>query len=292
MTLLPSEYLERAKVSQSFNRIAPTYEQWANLQKMVGDDLLERLSPLKINPQSILDVGAGTGRLSHILSHRYPQAHIYAIDIAIQMMQKARQHTSKEQRIKPDFICADAVQLPFANESIDLLLSNLMLQWCNDVQSIFTEFARVLKPEGVLFFSTFGPETLKELRQSWASVDDARHVNHFIDMHHYGDILVQVGLNHPVLDVDCLQLTYNDVKSLMHTLKAIGAHNITTGRPRTLMGKNKFKRMFIAYEQYRSPEGLLPATYEIIYGHAWGKRDIYSCSPSSATIAIPISQIK
>lgn len=290
MNSLPAEYLDIGKVSLSFNRAAATYQQWTTIQKTVGDDLLERLIWLKMAPKQILDVGAGTGRLTRFMSQQYKSAHVYAIDIAAQMMRQASQQAPKWFS-KQHFFCADAVQLPIADDSIDLLVSNLMLQWCNDIHKMFAEFARVLKPDGALFFSTLGPDTLKELRQSWASVDNATHVNNFRDMHDYGDALLQTGLKNPVMDVDRIQLTYKDVYSLMKELKFLGAHNITAGRPRSLMGKGKFKAMIKAYEQFRSPEGLLPVTYEVVYGHALGKKNIELPAASPKSVAIPVSSI-
>jgi len=285
MNSLPPEYLDKRQVSQSFDRVAAIYEQRARLQKMVGEDLLERLQWLKLVPHQILDVGAGVGRLSRALSRQYKHAHVYSVDIALEMVKVGHLHAPRWFS-KQHFVCADAAQLPFADDSVDLLVSNLMLQWCNDIQVVFAEFARVLKPEGALFFSSFGPDTLKELRESWASVDSASHVNRFLDMHDYGDALLQVGLSNPVMDVDRFQFTYSDAKQLMRELKYIGAHNLTAGRSRSLTGKGKFQAMLAAYEEYRSAEGLLPATYEVVYGHAWGKKQF-----SGAAVAIPISQI-
>ncbi|MCK5716752.1 MAG: malonyl-ACP O-methyltransferase BioC [Thiomargarita sp.] len=271
-----SDYLEN--VSQSFDRAASSYEQWDALQKMIGDDLLERIHWLKKTPKNILDVGAGTGRLSRLLSQHYDN--VYSLDLAPNMLKQARKQTSSAQQI-----CADAMHLPFADNSIDLLVSNLMLQWCNDVNAVFSECARVLKPDGALFFSTLGPDTLKELRESWASVDTLQHVNHFWDMHEYGDAVLNAGFSNPVIDVDRIQLHYPDVHGVMKALKGIGAHNITAGRAHGLTGKTKFKAMLAAYEHYRLENGLLPATYEVIYGHAWGKKP-------AGTVAIPISKIE
>jgi malonyl-CoA O-methyltransferase len=285
----PPTHIDKHQMIQSFNRAARTYEKWSKLQEMVGENLLERLEWLKIEPQYILEVGAGIGRLSRALSQQYQKAEVYSIDISINMAQFAHQKAFNDVQ-KPHFICADGAQLPFADKSIDLLMSNLMLQWCNDIETIFAEFARVLKPDGALFFSTFGPETLTELRHSFAQVDDAIHLNHFLDMHDIGDTLLQVGLTNPVMDVDWFQFTYNDVKQLMLELKHIGAHNMTAGRPRGLMGKDKFRAMLTTYEQYRLPEGSIPATYEIVYGHAWGMKNTELQAPN--TVTIPISQIK
>ena len=287
MNLKHPDYLDKRKVAQSFDRAALTYEQSAKLQKTIEENLLERLEWLKIAPGHILDVGAGIGGLTYALSQRHKSARIYALDISINMLQEARQKNCREGS-KPFFLCGDAAGLPIADNSIDLLISNLILQWCNDVHTVFAEFARVLKSDGALFFSTLGPDTLKELRDSWAKVDKTPHVNRFIDMHDYGDALLQAGLCHPVMDIDRFELGYHDVKQLMRELKNIGAHNITAGRSQGLMGKNKFSQMLAAYEQYRSPEdGSLPATYEVIYGYALGKQSLEAFSDPAV---IPIFQ--
>jgi malonyl-CoA O-methyltransferase len=225
------------------------------------------------------------------LSKRYKKANIYAVDISEQMLKQARKQTSRWFS-KQQVIRADAVQLPFADRSIDLLLSNLMLQWCNPLDEVFTELVRVLKPKGMILFSTLGPDTLKELRHSWAQVDDAIHVNHFVDMHEIGDTLLRVGFSDPVMDVDWLTINYHDVFTLMSALKNVGAHNVTIGRSRNLTGKGKLKAMIAAYEHYRSPEGFLPATYEVIYGYALGKKENVSRSQSIDTAKIPISEIR
>ena len=287
MASLTDEYLDKHQVAQSFDRVAPTYEQYAQLQQQISNNLLERLEYIKITPRTILDVGAGSGHLSHALTRYYPQAQIYSIDLSLKMVTEAH-HRSPKWFSRQHFACADALQLPIAGNSIDLLLSNLMLQWCNDIHRIFAEFARVLKPEGTLLFSTFGPDTLKELRHSWATVDNASHVNRFWDMHELGDALLQAELTQPVMDTDWLQLTYPDVKQFMIALKNIGAHNITAGRPRGLMGKTKFQGMLAAYEQYRDSTGKVLVTYEIVYGHAWGKKAVKS---SLSSVNIPITAI-
>jgi malonyl-CoA O-methyltransferase len=143
------------------------------------------------------------------------------------------------------------------------------LQWCDPPDRAFAEVRRVLKPGGFFAFSTFGPDTLKELRSAWAVADGYNHVNHFIDMHDVGDALVRAGLTEPVLDVDRMQLTYPDALALMRDLKAIGAHNVTAGRPRALMGRSRLRQMQSAYEAFRR-DGRLPASYEVVYGVTWG----------------------
>jgi len=291
MNALPPDYLEQHKIIQSFDRVAPIYEQAAKLQKNIGENLLERLDWLKIEPRQILDVGTGTGQLSRNLNQRYPHAKVYSIDLSTKMLQVAQAQVAQTPS-QSYFICADATQLPIVDHSIDLLMSNLMLQWCNDINPVLAEFARVLKPEGALFFSTFGADTLIELRRSWAQVDNTSHVNHFGDMHDIGDALLYTGLTNPVMDVDRIQLTYVDIRELMRELKQIGAQNILAGRSHALTGKTKFKAMLAAYEQYRTPEDLLPVTYEVVYGHARGLKKQESLPTSSHSVTIPFSQIK
>jgi malonyl-CoA O-methyltransferase len=165
-------------------------------------------------------------------------------------------------------VCADIEALPVAANSVGLVWSNLTVQWCNDLPATFVELHRVLKTEGLLMFSTFGPDTLKELRQAFSGVDGHNHLNRFADMHDIGDMLVQAGFADPVMDMEMLTLTYDDVRAVLQDLKTIGAHNATAGRAQGLMGKNAWARLIENYERLRS-NGKLPATFEVVYGHAW-----------------------
>jgi malonyl-CoA O-methyltransferase len=144
----------------------------------------------------------------------------------------------------------------------------LALQWCNDLKQTFAEVRRVLQTGGLFMFSTFGPDTLKELRQAFRHMDDYSHVNRFTDMHDIGDMLVHNGFATPVMDMEYITLTYDDVIGVMRDLKAIGAHNVTQGRRRGLTGKNAWQKAINQYETLRK-EGKLPATFEVVYGHAW-----------------------
>ena len=260
--------LDSAQVRRSFDRASTEYDRAAILQADVRARLLARLQYVKLTPTLVVDAGCGTGHASRALKRSYPRARVIALDIAPGMLRAAGRQRGWFRRF--DRVCADAAHLPLADASVDLLFSNLMLQWCNDPDALFAEFRRVLKPHGVLSFSTFGPDTLKELRAAWASVDDYTHVNRFIDMHDLGDALMRARLAEPVLDVENFTLTYGDVLALMKDLKAIGAHNVTAGRPAGLTGRGKLQAMTAAYEQRRT-DGRLPATYEVVYGQAWGQ---------------------
>lgn len=264
--------VDRRAMRRAFSQASGAYDRVAVLQAEVRDRLLERLDFIKLEPQVVLDLGCGTGQASRALRARYPRAQIIAMDLAIGMLQQARaQQSFWSGLMRRDFarLCGDAYRLPFKDASIDLIYSNLMLQWCDPPDAVFAEIRRVLKPHGALLFTSFGPDTLKELRTAWASVDDYTHVNRFIDMHDIGDALVRAGLAEPVLDVERMTLTYGEAISLMRELKAIGAHNVTAGRRHALTGSRALKRMSVAYETFRR-DGVLPASYEVVYGQAWG----------------------
>ena len=169
---------------------------------------------------------------------------------------------------KPLQLCGDIEALPLAANSVEMVWSNLAVQWCNDLPATFVELHRVLKVDGLLMFSTFGPDTLKELRQAFNGVDQHNHLNRFADMHDIGDMLVHSGFAEPVMDMEYITLTYADVRSVLQDLKTIGAHNATAGRGQGLMGKNAWARLIENYERLRS-NGKLPATFEVVYGHAW-----------------------
>jgi malonyl-CoA O-methyltransferase len=260
--------LDKARVRASFDRAAETYDAAAILQKQVRTEMLSRLDLVKIAPQTILDAGCGTGHASFNLQKRFRNAQVFSLDIALNMLQKTSLQRPVLQKIfgQKNLICADIESLPVASNSMGLVWSNLVLQWCNDLDAVFSEVARVLQPESLFMFSTFGPDTLKELRT--ATNNGHTHVSRFIDMHDIGDALIRAGFSTPVLDVECYTLTYDDAKSVMKDLKAIGAHNATAGRNRGLAGRGFLSNLTQQYEQFRT-NGKLPATFEVVYGHAW-----------------------
>ncbi|WP_293005650.1 malonyl-ACP O-methyltransferase BioC [Nitrosomonas sp.] len=277
-----SEYtLDKKQLRAAFGRAARSYDQAAVLQREISNRMLSRLEYIKYRPDVILDAGSGTGYGSQQLAKRYPKSQLIAVDIAWTMLSHARPNTTWWQRVLPlqqqhtDYVCADIEQMPIKNESVGMVWSNLAFQWCNDLERTFAEMHRILRTDGLLMFSTFGPDTLKELRQSFAQADTFSHVNRFIDMHDIGDLLVHNGFSTPVMDMEYITLTYSDVISVMRDLKAIGAHNVLLGRHQGLMGKNKWEQAINAYEKLRR-DGKLPATFEVIYGHAWRPFDRHS----------------
>jgi len=259
--------LDKHITRMHFERAAQSYDGAAVLQREIAKRMGQRLDYIKQQPKRVLDVGCGTGYITEDCLKRYPKAEIIAVDIAHSMTKKTMAHGGW--RRKPKAICADAESLPLQADSIDVVLSSLMLQWSNDLNKVFTGFHHVLAPNGLLLFSTFGPETLTEIRQSWSHVDKTPHTSDFPDMHEIGDALLQAGFQDPVTDMEMITMTYANVRQLMRDIKQIGASNTDSARSKGLMGKNKLKAFESAYEQFKTSEGLYPASWEIIYGHAW-----------------------
>lgn len=285
---------EKQRVAASFGAAAQSYDDVAVLQRQTADELLDRLSLIKCQPQTIVDLGAGTGRNLPLLKQRYPSARLLAVDIAPAMLKQSRQRMRHGvKRFWPDksvqFLAGDAEALPLARNSVDLLYANLALQWC-DLTAAFNEIQRVLKPGGLLMFTTLGPDTLQELRLSWAAVDAYPHINQFLDMHDVAEAMQQSGLQDAVLDVDRHQLGYPDAMQMMRDLKLLGARNQLPGRRKGLTGKQALKNMLAAAEQFRLADGQLPATYEVIYGHAWGAEQHQTVS-ADGSIRVSLDQL-
>jgi len=295
-------YLNKQLVRSAFDQAATRYNSAAVLQREVGQRILERLDLIRVKPQRILDAGAGTGNFSVALSRRYAQIPVIALDISVAMLKVAQRHASanspwrwlphlRTKFNKQNFICGDIERLPMADNCVDMIFSNLTLQWCNDLERVFEEFRRILKPGGLFMFSTFGPDTLKELRECWQGVDHFTHVNAFIDMHDIGDALLRNRFSEPVMDVEHFTLTYKDINILMHDLKLLGANNVTAGRRRTLTGKGRFNTLVESYEKYRT-DGLLPASYEVVYGHAWIPLKKEQVQHPAQEARIPLEQLR
>lgn len=278
--------LDQSALRENFNRVASVYDQSAILQQEINRRLTERLDLIRLAPKRVLDLGCGTGFGIEELMRRYPKAQSIGVDFADAMLRKAAKKGRWWRR--PALVSADMQSLPFADNSFDLAYSNLALHWCTSPDLLFAEIQRVLKPEGLFLFSSFGPDTLKELRDVWRSVDAYVHINRFLDMHDVGDALLRVGLADPVMDVESVCLTYADVNGLWKDLRGMGSRNFNSGRNRGLTGKSAFASMRSAYEQARR-ENLLPATFEIVYGHAWGVEP--RTQMRDGVVAVPIGRV-
>ncbi len=267
-------------VRRHFARAAATYDGAAVLQREVGARMAARLDVMKLDPAAVLDAGCGTGDALAEIGVRYPHARRLALDIALPMLVVARTKTTLRRSMlarlfgglagpaEPRYVCGDIGALPFATGAFDVVWSNLALQWVADLPRALSELCRVLSVGGLVTFTTFGPDTLKELRAAFADVDHHAHVGRFTDMHDIGDMLMHAGFADPVMDMELISLTYADAIAMLEDLKAIGATNATRARPRALMGRRRWERAMAALEGMRR-DGRIAATFEVIYGHAW-----------------------
>ena len=271
-------------VRRQFSRAAGDYAASASLQREIASRLQSRLDLLTIAPRFIVDVGCGTGEDLHHLRQRYTQASaLIAMDLSTQMLHHLpqRQAAQSPPAIVP--LVADYHRIPLADASVDLIYSNVSLQWAKDLPGVIAEFNRILRPGGLVIFSTFGRDTLCELRESFARVDDASHTLEYWDMHDIGDILVARGFEEPVMETEYFTLQYRTLPALLRELRSWGATNRARGRARVTKAQwRSLQQHYIAH--YRDEGGWLPATYEVIYAHAWRRED----DPTSAAKPIKI----
>lgn len=289
MTALPSELhrMDKDRVARNFSRAAPSYDAIAQFQLATCRRLLERLDVIRAAPALCADLGSGTGAVTRALLARYPRSTTVQLDLSPDMLRAARPRWPWQRRRRQQ-VCADAESLPLRAECLDLAASNLMLQWCNEPARVLEQVLLALKPGGLLLFTTLGPATLMELRESWAAVDDRVHVNAFVDVHAVGTELAGLGYADMVLETERFTLTYAGGIELMRDLQQLGTGNANAGRNRSLTGKARMAAMLNHYEKFRSA-GRLPATYEVIYAHAW--RPAAPARHTRGPIAIPVSAI-
>lgn len=266
--------IDGGRVQRNFARAAPGYDALAVAQREIARRLFERLDPVRLEPQRIVDLGCGTGASLAALHERYPRAQIVGADLSPAMLAQARRAQAKHawllpflRRARAQLVAADACALPLPASSVGLVWSNLMLHWLEDPLPVFREAHRVLENDGLLMFSTFGPDTLRELRSAFAAVDAAPHSHRFIDMHDLGDMLVGAGFADPVLDMETLTLTYPTLPALLADLRAGGGCALH-GRRRGLLGRAAGARFAAAYQEL-ARDGRLPLTLEVVCGHAW-----------------------
>lgn len=279
--------LETSRIVANFNKVAPMYDQFAVLQSEIADRLLDRLEIVKLEPQVIIDAGARTGYTSRLLRKRYPQAQIFSVDWAEKLLNTAHQASS----LIPS-ICAIPESLPFPSHSVDLIFANLTWHWLNDPIQVLLEWRRLLKLDGLLVFSTLGPDTFHELRASFAAVDEAPHVHLFLDMHDIGDTLLAAQFSGPVMQAEHFCLSYSSAQSLWKDLRETGVTNVLADRRRTLTGKNRWQRMLKEYEKWVTAENAWPATIEVIYGLGWVEDSLLAHGHENGEVTIPIDQIR
>jgi malonyl-CoA O-methyltransferase len=281
-------FLSPRAVRRAFDAASRTYDAAAEVQREIRSRLLDRLDLVRLDPRVILDLGAGDGRGARALKDRYPKARVIALDLSQNMLELAAHRQGLLRRF--DRVLGDAHRLPLSRGRIDLVFSNLALEWCTDLDAVFGEIRRVLRPGGLLMFTTLGPDTLKELREAWRRVDQYAHVHRFIDMHDLGDALMRARFAKPVMDVERLTITYASLERLHRELKATGSGNLAQGRLRGLSGRGR-KRMLEDQVSGMIREGVLPISVEVVHGHAWAGEDRKS-REERGEVRVPLSALK
>ena len=290
--------ISRRAVRAHFGRAASSYSAAAVLQHQVEDQLLEGLDALKRRPDWVLDVGCGPGRALQSLRQQFPNAQILGLDWALPMLQRIPEPLTKARHwgVLPNKalvhrVAGDAAALPLSGASIDLLFSSLCIQWCLDLAQLFAEWRRVLKPGGLVLLSTFGPDTLKELRQAWAGVDAGAHVNHFFDMHDIGDAMMRAGFTNPVLSTERFVLSYEHPRAVIQELKHIGATNAMSARKAGLGGRRALQSMLQNYPL--NADARAEASFEVVFASAYAPAEGTPERKNGGEIAsIPVSAIK
>jgi malonyl-CoA O-methyltransferase len=262
--------LDRNRLRRAFDRAAPKFDSAATLHREIADRMIERLSIIRLNARVILDAGSATGYATKLLRKRFARCFVIELDHSVVML---RQRANRRRTYVPwpglqrSSVCADFQRMPLAPSSVDLVWSNLALHWADEISAVFAEAHRVLRPGGLLMFSMFGPDTLKELKST--SRDGGFRVNRFVDMHDVGDVLVKSGYADPVMDMENLTLTYTNVAALLHDLKAQGSSSTQELAHKGLAARNTYAKVIARYDAFRGGDGRVPATFEIVYGHAW-----------------------
>jgi len=267
------EVFDKQAVAKSFGKAASSYDSVAHFQRWVGESLLKTLpsqSEANFRPKSIMDLGCGTGYFSSSLLNMYDSADYFGLDLSEEMIRFARQANSAESYTcdaeRCTWMTGDAELLPLKSNSIDLVFSSLSIQWCGDLGLMFEEVNRVLKKDGVFVFSTLLEGSLSELKDSWSQVDESQHVNEFSQLKDYQDAISDVQWDSRKLSTKEKVLKYQKVSDLTKELKRLGAHNMTSHRSTKLTGKQKLQHFVSAYERFRQEGGLLPATYQVLFG--------------------------
>ena len=255
-----------------FNRHAKTYDEYSSLQNKISDNLFKKLDLIEVRPNFILDLGCGTGRNGGILKEKYQNIRLINYDFSINMLQEAKKNQHKVLGAKSEFICGDIEKLSFSENTFDVIWSTSSLQWCNNISDIFKKAKSILKPGGLFIFSTFGPNTLFELKNVTKRISNYQKTNNFLDVLSIKDKLVKEGFSNPVIDSEEFCLSYKDISKLFLDLRKIGATSGFKNRNIGLSGKSFLKLIIDGYKEY-SYDGIFPATYEAIYGYAWNTND-------------------
>lgn len=248
----------RQDIARDFGVASETYESASRLQRHMGNIMLDRLGHWRTgnDEPEILDLGCGTGWYTRTLRQAYPEAHVTGVDLSPGMIGHARFNSPAA----IDWLVADAECLPLPDNSVDIVFSNLMIQWCERPLSVLAECRRLLRPGGVLVCSTLLDGTLKELEQAWAKADPGRrHVNRFEAASTIKRIVDEVVPGGKIT-TGTVTLDYPSPLALTRELKSLGAGYKGQDRRRTVTAPGRVRAMCANYPRTREDNVL--ASYQ------------------------------
>ena len=275
--------LDQKLIRRGFARAAAHFDEHDFLHREIRDRLLERLQAVRIEPRTVLDLGAGTGGALASLRSRFPNARTLPVDLTPEMLAAGAAAGSA--------VCADAARLPLQDASVDVVFSNLMLHHCPEPPAVLAEVRRVLTDDGVFVLTTLGPTSLLEVGRAWATADSYTHIAPFTDMHDLGDLLVRSGFAEPVLDSQVLTVTYGEFDKLVADLRHAGGTNANAGRNPGLTGRNTARLFRSACEAQASADGRIPVTIEVVFAIAWAGA-LEATRPSGDAVEIPLDALQ
>lgn len=277
-------------ISKWFDKIAKNYDAFSVLQQSVASMLIERLLPMQVSPKKIIDVGCATGFGLLLLEDKFKETDVLGLDISKKMLHYA-QKRGKWLR-KRQVMCADANDMPIHSASVDMIFCNLLFPYIHDCRKILKEILRILRPGGLLVFSSLGPDSLQEIRRSWANIDDDPHVKTFLDIHDVGDSLLAEGFVEPILEIENFQFNFSDTQKMFAELRGLGFRNEDSQRFSFLTSKRRWQR-FLEQLLLLKQNQKIPLTFEIILAHAWKpEQEKVKHKKVRGEISIPISQLK
>ena len=271
--------IDKAYKRKVFNRAADSYEKFSGLQDKISKNLFEKLEYLNIDPANILDLGCGTGKNGVHLLNKFKKTTLVNFDLSENMLEQARKKVTTSSINYLDkstnfHVCGDMENLPFKDCLFDLVWSSNAIQWTDNLPIVLKHIKRILKPNGLFIFSTFGPETLKELRMINQALSSDPKTNNFLNINHIKKFVTSAGFENLLFDVKSYRLDYTNVEDILYDIKGVGATNGNTKRAKGLRGREFIKKLKQHYEEYRLGK-LYPATYEVIYGVVSNKIDKY-----------------
>ena len=253
--------INKKAVQASFSKAAAHYDQFADLQRDIGHHLIDLMPDSIKQANTILDLGCGTGYFSALFNETNESAQLTCFDLSPEMLKQ----TAEKGMTRCQFVQGDIDVLPFTTRQFDLIFSNLVLQWSEQLVTCLEQVKKALNKQGKLCFSTLLNGSLIELQQAWKVVDRNSHINHFLTQENVRNALALSGFNNVRMTTEIHVKKYADVIEVMKALKGIGANHVHDGKKNRTMGRQLLKQLEQGYQPYIDNDGLYNLSYQVCY---------------------------